>query len=222
MLTRSQVKERQVLIDKDPAAESNQLAALNKYKLVGKANEALTHMATQLSQGPVEARAVGAKKLSNGGVVYEPDKPETANWVRKEKATFMARFSRSVVMRDRATLVLVEFVPVTHSPDALAENRRIECNSGLKEGVLLSTRWIKLVQRCVLGQQAAHLIALFKTNEVANSMIKEGIVIAGKRVWARQMRKEPRRCLKCQSLTARHLAAECNQKGVCGTCSKDH
>jgi len=41
-------------------------------------------------------------------------------------------------------------------------------------------------------------------------------------VWARQMRKEPRRCLKCQSLTARQLAAECNQQGVCGTCGRDH
>jgi len=53
-------------------------------------------------------------------------------------------------------------------------------------------------------------------------MIKEGLVIAGKRVWARRMRKEPRRCLECQLLTARHLAARCNQQAVCGTCGRDH
>ena len=47
-------------------------------------------------------------------------------------------------------------------------------------------------------------------------------MIAGKRVWARQMRKEPRRCLKCQSLTARHLSAGCNQQVACGTCGRDH
>jgi len=154
--------------------------------------------------------------------VYELDNLETASWVRKEKATFMARFGRLAVMRDRAISVLFEFVPVAHSLDVLTEDRRIECNSGLKEGVLLSTRWIKLVQRCTMGQKATHLIAQFKTHNVANSDIKEGLVIAGKRVWARWMRKEPRRCLKCQSLTARHLAARCNQQVACGTCRRDH
>jgi len=62
-----------------------------------------------------------------------------------------------------------------------------------------------------------HLITCFKTNNAVNSAIKEGVVIAGKRVWARWMQKEPRRCLKCQSLTARHLAAKCNQQRTCGT-----
>jgi len=66
-LTRSQVKDRQVLIDKDPAAKSNQLAALNERELVAKANEAIAHMTAQLPQGPTEPRAVGAKKLNNGG-----------------------------------------------------------------------------------------------------------------------------------------------------------
>jgi len=59
-------------------------------------------------------------------------------------------------------------------------------------------------------------------NSAVNSAIKEGVVIAGKRVWARRMWKEPRRCLKCQSLTARHLAADCNQQRACGTCGWDH
>jgi len=116
-------------------------------------------MATQLPQGPVEPRAVGANKLNNGGVVYELDKPETTSWVREEKAAFTARFGGLVVVRDRAISVLVEFVPVTHSPEALAEDRRIKCDSGLVEGVLLATRWIKLVWRHMRGQKAAHLIA---------------------------------------------------------------
>jgi len=58
-------------------AEVNQLADLNKCELVVKANKALAHMATQLSQGPVEQRVVGAKKLNNGRIVYELDKMET-------------------------------------------------------------------------------------------------------------------------------------------------
>ena len=85
-------------------------------------------------------------------------------------------------MRDRASLVIVEFVPVAHSPDTLAENRRIECDMGIEEGELLSTRWIKLMQRCAMGQKSVHLIAHLETNNMANSAIKEGVVIVEKRV----------------------------------------
>jgi len=99
----------------------------------------------------------------------------------------MAGFGGTAVVRDRATSVIVEFIPVAHSPDALAENRRVKCDSRLDEGSLTSTRWIKLLQRCMPGQKAVHLITCFKTNVVVNQVIKEGMVITGKRVWARQM-----------------------------------
>jgi len=38
--------------------------------------------------------------------------------------------------------------------------------------------------------EAAHLIARLRTHEAANSAIKEGLVIAGKRVWARRIEEE--------------------------------
>ena len=70
-LARSRVKERQVLVDRDPSAGVNHLPELNERELVAKANEALTKMSTHLTQGPPDPRAVGAKKLRNGGVVYK-------------------------------------------------------------------------------------------------------------------------------------------------------
>jgi len=164
-LARAGVKERQVLIDKDPVVKQNHLDGLNEQELVAKANEALAYMADQLPQSPSQPRVVGARKLSNSGVVYELDKLETANWVRKEKNVFTAGFGGTAVMRERATSVIVEFVPVVHSPDVLTKNRRIEGESGLEEGVLLTMRWIKLMQRCSLGQRVADLIAQFKTNK---------------------------------------------------------
>jgi len=60
---------------------------------------------------------------------------------------FTAGFGSNVDVRDRASAVIIEFVPVTHNPDTLAENRRIECDSGLEEGELVYTRWIKPTQR---------------------------------------------------------------------------
>jgi len=149
---------------------------------MAKANEALAHMATQLPQSSSQLREVGARKLNNSGVVYELDKLKMANWVRREKKTFMAGFGGTLVVRGRATSVIVEFITVVHSPDMLSKNRRVEGDSRLEERVLLTTRWIKLTQRCMPGQRAAHLIAHFKTNEATNMVFKDGIVIVGKRV----------------------------------------
>jgi len=36
------------------------------------------------------------------------------------------------------------------------------------------------------------------------------------------MKKEPRRCLNCQSLGSPHLAAACGKPTVCRTCGKEH
>ena len=63
MLTRMLINERQVLIDKDPSAETNQLSDLTECELVAKANEALMHMATMLLHGLANPKAVGTKHL---------------------------------------------------------------------------------------------------------------------------------------------------------------
>jgi len=141
---------------------------------------------------------------------------------QKEKSTFMDRYGGTSIIKEHTTSVLIEYVPVSHSPNTLMENSRIEQDSGLEEDMLLSTRWIKPLQRHDAGQWTAHLIACFKTTEATNCTIRDGLIIAGKQTWARRLRREPRRCLRCQSLTTRHLAAECNQQTTCGTCSKDH
>ena len=87
---------------------------------------------------------------------------------------------------------------------------------------LLSTRWIKPLQRRKAGKWTVHLIVCLKTMGATNHMITDGLVITGKSTWPRRMRKEQRRCLNCQSLTTKHLAAKCNQHTTCNTCIKDH
>jgi len=55
----------------------------------------------------------------------------------------------------------------------------------------------------------AHIILKFKTTMAMNQAICDGLV---KRVWAIWLQKDPRRSLKCQVLTANHLAARCMQE----------
>ena len=90
--------------------------------------------------------------------MYKLDSADMAHWVRSGKATFTDGFGGSSVVKERVTSVIVEYIPVSHRPDALAENCRIECDSGLGEGMLLTTRWIKPGHRCAPGQRCAHLI----------------------------------------------------------------
>ena len=157
-LARTRLRERQVLIDRDPQADSNHLDALNERELVDKANEAISGLKGHAGAVADKARALGAKRLRNGGVVYEFDSPETATWLRRDRTAFTEKFGGMSIVRDKAIPILVEYVPTSHSTDALAENGKIERDSGIGEGTLLSTRWIKPVHRRAAGQHMAHLI----------------------------------------------------------------
>jgi len=217
-LARSHVRDSQVLIDKDPQASTKPLDMLSEWELVAKANEAVDKMVEKVSQGPTDLRAVGAKRLHNGGVVYKFDSPETATWLHKEKTAFVESFGGTSVVKEKVVTVLIEYVPVTHTPDALAENRKIKRDSKLEMETLLAMRWIKPEHRRAPGQCTAHIVTRFKMTATANHAICNGIVITGKWVWERCLCKEPRRCLKYQALNPNHLAAGCTQADRCGTC----
>ena len=94
-----------------------------------------------------EPKAIRAKKLYNGGVILELNSPKVVQWLRKEKAIFAEEFGDMSVVKDREITVIIEYVLILHSPDVLAENRRIEWDSGLDKGSLISMRWVKPVQR---------------------------------------------------------------------------
>src|SRR5882724_6429399 len=93
---------------------------------------------------------------------------------------------------------------------------------GLPPESIDSTRWIIPTTRRSAGQCTAHLITKLHSPQAVNQALRDRLIIKGKRVWARRMKKEPRRCLKCQSMGSNHLAVECDQTAVCGTCGQEH
>ena len=66
----------------------NNLQELTERELITKANKAITKMTMPSTHSPTEPKAIGAKKLHNGGVVLELSSPDIAQWLRKEKVTF--------------------------------------------------------------------------------------------------------------------------------------
>ena len=135
-----QIRERQVLVDRDPRAVASQLEVLNECQLVAKANEAIVAITSQASQGMDEARMLGARKLRNGGVLYELNNAKAATWLQNKKVTFIEQYGAMLVMKEKAISVMMEYVPTSHSPDVLAKNRKIECNSGIAAEDLISMR----------------------------------------------------------------------------------
>ncbi|KAF8515673.1 hypothetical protein JB92DRAFT_3114809 [Gautieria morchelliformis] len=149
-LARVKVRRRQILIDKDPGTELNPFKELTERELVAKVNEAVEYMDT-LEEGEAP-RFVGVKKLVNGGIVFDLETQEAAEVIQTRREDFLRKFSTSAVVKERSACVIMGYVPVSHAPDALAEYTRIEHNSGLPDGTLESTRWIKPVQRRSPGQ----------------------------------------------------------------------
>ena len=154
-LARVRGRDWLVLIDKDPAAKTNNLGGLNERELVVKANEALARMKEASGGGPEGARMIGARKLRNGGVVYELSDLEAAKWLRWERATFVVNFGGTFMLKEREVAIIIEFVPISYNPDVLAESQKVEHNSRLEAGAIVSTRWIKPVQRWADGQWMA-------------------------------------------------------------------
>jgi len=150
------IRERQVLVDRDPGVVATQLEVLNECELVVKANEAIVAITSWASQGMDEARVVGARQLRNGGVLYELNNAKAATWLQNKKVTFIEQYGAMLVMKEKAISVMMEYVPTSHSPDVLAKNRKIECNSGIAAEDLISTRWIKPEQRWAPGQCIVH------------------------------------------------------------------
>lgn len=168
------------------------------------------------------ARTIGAKKLKNGGVIYEMDSKETASWIREEKEAFMANFSGNAIVKERVVSMIAEYVPTSHTTDSPTELRKIEMESNIDTGSLVSSRWIKPIHKRKKGQLTAHTILRFTSPELANKAIDKGLIIAGKRIQTWRLRREPCRCLKCQLVNTQHMAAECKSTNICGTCGKEH
>ena len=113
---------------------------------------------------------------------------------------FLEAFSPSAVMRTRTYNTVAYFVPLTRvRPDSGQDLREIEEANRLQPNSIVGFRWVKHPSRRSPTQVMGHAIVSFKTPQAANSAIANGLVICQKRVNVAKDKKEPMRCMKCQS-----------------------
>jgi hypothetical protein len=168
-----------------------------------------------------ELKAKSVTKLRNGGIVFELGNAAAARAINDERRghVFSQKFGAGAAIKPRTFEVCVKNVPVGFEPipEVL---RAIESSNNLPEGIIYATKWIKEPERRERGQQTAHLSMKLRDAEIANEIIREGIVIINTRRTAERRTRDWLRCMKCQERG--HLARDCNRPTVCARCARDH
>ncbi|KAF8443286.1 hypothetical protein L210DRAFT_3361936, partial [Boletus edulis BED1] len=149
-----------------------------------------------------------------------------AQWLRTKpvQSQFLDNFdgsaATSIILKTYK--VVAEFVPTSLQNDNPAALREIEKCSGIGAQTIFAVRWIKPAQHRKPNQRVAHAIISFEEREAANTAIRQGLNIEGRKVFAHKQSPDPNRCYGCQSLDQSHFAKDCKHEQACGTCGKPH
>ena len=225
-VTRCDSQARTIRLTPPPTPEGtdNSLNSLGEDVLVAKANLALERAQEETELVPTGAKFLSVRKTAHGSLLYEVDSTDTVAWLRSNegKRVFASNFGTEVSLASKPFSTIIEYVPAHFAiddPHTLGELERV---NNLPSGAVRLVRWIKPIERRTPNQRTAHAIIDFFRPEDANTSIKGGLLMKGKRCNVRKLLPEPTRCMKCQSFNG-HYAKSCTStRDTCGTCSGDH
>lgn len=222
-ITRGDITDKQILIQKDKDATDNTLEPLSEKELVVKANTTLDLMGIEADDKPPGTAFVGAKKLRNGSILYQLSTRDAANWLKQNEVrkSFMANYGGTSNMRNKLYYVIAEFVPTTFEAGSSYAHAKVEEDSGLCTDVIAYSKYIKPAHLRTSNQKVAHVVFGFNSRHGANSAIEAGMFVEGKHVNVCKMLTEPRRCLKCQRFG--HYVPDCKaMHDTCARCGEQH
>lgn len=161
-MERDRVLAVQVLLDVEEGKDAGGMAKMTEGELVKEANKAMEEMKKSRAMRELEepltasARIVAAKKLRNGGILYEADSPATAARIRDPATAwyFEAGSLSKVVVRQRTYAVLMLNVPLDFKPADKGQREAAEEDSGMEKGSVADMFWVKPVERRSVEFQA--------------------------------------------------------------------
>jgi hypothetical protein len=214
---REGVKQRQILVDAADAG-AQILGELDNAGLAKKANEALHTIDADTTHTIISAR-----RLNNGGVLYEFDSEGATTWINEvqHRIQFTAALAPGARIKTRLFPLVLQFIPLHFGPDRNNELRNIEGTNRLPHGAIDKAKWLKPMYRRSPNQTCGHALITFNSPDIANKVLTNSLIICQKRVYAEKCKKEPTCCLKCQGWG--HLSYACPQSyDTCGTCGDRH
>ncbi|QRV94576.1 Reverse transcriptase from transposon X-element protein [Ceratobasidium sp. AG-Ba] len=222
--TRIEKQDRQILLDSEATEGMEALSQLPESALVLKAKLAMEALSEAMKESmPEGAHFRSANVLQNGGVVYEMNSKEAADWIKRPDicAAFADQFGSSVRYRERSFPVVVECVPVSFDTASKHSISKLEHDNNLPANSIVSCRYIVPPAKRRENQRHAFIVVQFRDKEAANVCIRSPIVVEGKQCDARKLAKKPVRCTKCQKFG--HPTKQCKSPTfVCGTCPGQH
>ena len=224
IMTRNEERQKQIMFTKAHGMPSQGLDNQEPHVIVAKANLALTAMKSNHDDIPDAIQFMSAKILAKGDILFDMNSPESVEWIRKEgnRMEFMQGFGAMSEIKDREYACVIENVPIGFHPSH-ESTLEIESTNDLATKSIILARWIKPVERRFEGQRTAFMIINFRSAEDANKAIRNSLYIRGKRCITRKLLPEPRRCYKCHTINAHHVAANCREiTDICDTCGGAH
>ena len=221
-LSQTEQRAREILIN-GLSITDTEGNSLSEEVLIEKCVQALELMRKENHEVPDSINFICAKKVRNGGVVFELNTAEGARWItatRERVEAFKSALGTDVELKGETYTCMAKFVPVSFVPDEVSL-RRVERTNNLPENSIASVRWAKDPSRRHDTQYVANLFISFRSPETANKTIHSGLIINGKKVWATIPFLDVLRCMKCQA--PGHMARDCkSQHDICGHCAGHH
>jgi len=199
VITRGETNNKQILIQKDVNANSNNLDSLTEKDLVVKANMALDLMGIEAANQPNNTKFIGAKKLQNSNVLYQLDTVEAAKWMKQPEVqkAFMEWYGDTSHIQNKLLYTVAEFVPTTPNAGSNYAHLQIEQDNMLPTATMAYSKYIKPQHLQASNQKVVHIIIGFNNWKATNRAIEHSLFIEGKQMTVCKLLSEPKRCLKC-------------------------
>ena len=213
-------KARQILIEIFDTDDNNAMGK-SLTELVREANEAFASMDDAAK--PKDIRAVTALKSRKNTILLTLNSKEAVEWLRDpaNEMAFTSAFSKDSHIRERAYNIIVPRIPITFDPKDQKHLREVEEVNSLDKNALAGARWIKPIGRRRIDQTHAYAIFSLASIDVANTLIRDGMIICGTKTRPKKQKREPIQCMKCRLWG--HFATECQaEANTCGTCGEAH
>jgi hypothetical protein len=206
-LDKNKLRNKRIIID----AKGDDVHALTEEALVAKANMAaeMLHREDHPDK-PEKVEFVSVKKLRNGGMEFELNSEEAAEWTKgtEIRRKMADSFGNSAEIKIQGYTVLTKNAPLYFNPNDDSDMAAVAKANGMEEHNIVRARWMKPPLRRHDKQTSAHVALTLRLAKIANNVIRFGITIRGKRCITERLTKEASRCNKCQRY-GRHFAAQC-------------
>lgn len=228
-VARAELRAKQCVLPKNPPGIPNPFQGLSEIEIFKKLELTLELMGWQAKDRPEDNPEhkifKGVSIMRSGDILVDMTSARAVHWLQEEPvmACFREKLGGFATARSRMYPVVAEFLPASLDINSKQVIKTIEKFNNYEADSIERLRWIKPVEKRTPGQQTAHAVIYFKNPESANFAIRDGLFISNKRIYARKLLTEPRRCSKCHKYGTSHIAATCQQPhDVCGTCGGQH